>query len=147
MALHVLGRSGTLVLAILGEWLLVSIPHQLGNRYGAWVKRINLFALIPGWTFFAPTPGTSDYRFVFRDRVADGEQHRQVRVAVGVRPALGEVDVVRGGEPLHRLDLERPVGVEVHLPGVAAIIREQGLAGHDVVDAGQTPDRPDDLLG
>jgi hypothetical protein len=33
---------------------------------------MNVFGLIPGWTFFAPTPGTTDYRFVFRDVLPDG---------------------------------------------------------------------------
>jgi hypothetical protein len=67
-----LGPSGLLILALLTGWFLISILNQLTNRYGAWVNKINVYGFIPGWTFFAPTPGTLDYRFVYRDVFADG---------------------------------------------------------------------------
>jgi len=72
MHFDALGPGGWCVLAFLALWFLLSIPHQLSNELGRRVKRLNTFGLIPGWTFFAPIPGTSDYRFVFRDQLADG---------------------------------------------------------------------------
>jgi hypothetical protein len=53
-------------------WFLISIPNQFTNRYGEWVQRRNAYGFIPGWTFFAPTPGTLDYRLVYRDVLDDG---------------------------------------------------------------------------
>lgn len=37
-----------------------------------WLKRHDTFALIPIWTFFAPNPGTSDTRILWRERLFDG---------------------------------------------------------------------------
>jgi hypothetical protein len=59
---------------ILGVWYVVSILHQLPGTYFTWVKNRNVFLLIPGWTFFAPNPGVSNYRYVFRDSYPDGTQ-------------------------------------------------------------------------
>lgn len=70
--LHELGLSGLAVSIALAFWFLISIPHQFTGRVGKTVRRHNPFGLIPGWTFFAPTPGTSDYRFVFRDVLPEG---------------------------------------------------------------------------
>jgi hypothetical protein len=67
-----LGVAGMIALAVLGFWFLISIPYQFADRYWSGLKKANTFALIPGWTFFAPTPGTTDYRFVFRDVVPAG---------------------------------------------------------------------------
>jgi hypothetical protein len=67
-----LGLSGLLILALLGVWFLISIPNQLTNRYGAWVSRFDPFGFVPKWTFFAPIPGTFDYRLIYRDLLADG---------------------------------------------------------------------------
>lgn len=67
-----LGLSGLFILAFLGGWFLISIPNQLTNRFGAWVNRINPYGFVPKWTFFAPVPGTYNYRLIFRDLLADG---------------------------------------------------------------------------
>src|ERR1700733_1342098 len=67
MLLGQLGISGLCVLILLGSWFLITIPHQFTNRLGKRVKQLNTLGIIPGWTFFAPTPGTTDYRFVYRD--------------------------------------------------------------------------------
>lgn len=37
-----------------------------------WLKSHDLFAVIPVWTFFAPNPGTTDTRVLWRDRLVDG---------------------------------------------------------------------------
>jgi len=67
-----LGPSGWFISAVMGVWFVLSVLHQLTNRHGDRIKRMNLIALIPAWTFFAPTPGTTDYRLVVRDQRADG---------------------------------------------------------------------------
>ena len=72
MFLANLGLSGLLILALLSLWFLLTIMNQLTNRYGAWIGRINIYGFIPGWTFFAPTPGTLDYRLFYRDILIDG---------------------------------------------------------------------------
>lgn len=33
---------------------------------------MDVFGLVPIWTFFAPTPGMSDYYLLYRDRLPDG---------------------------------------------------------------------------
>jgi hypothetical protein len=72
MSLDDLGPAGICVFAALTFWFIISIPHQFNNEFGQRIKKLNTFALIPGWTFFAPTPGTTNYRFVFRDYKEDG---------------------------------------------------------------------------
>lgn len=72
MPLNDLGLLGYCVLAILAIWFLVSVLHQFDNEVGRRVKKANILGVIPGWTFFAPIPGTSDYRFVFRDVLPTG---------------------------------------------------------------------------
>jgi len=69
-----LGLGGLFILAFLGGWFLISIPNQFTNRLGAWVARINTYGFIPKWTFFAPIPGTFDYRLLYRDRFSDGAE-------------------------------------------------------------------------
>lgn len=73
MLLRQLGSGGLLVSSILTMWFLISIPHQFTNNLGKGIKKLNIFGLIPGWTFFAPNPGISDYRFVFRDVLPKGQ--------------------------------------------------------------------------
>ncbi|MEA2633799.1 MAG: hypothetical protein QOH92_566 [Chloroflexota bacterium] len=64
---------GALIVAtILGLWLLISIPYQMADKYWRRLKSANTFGILPGWTFFAPNPGTSDYRLVFRDLTPRG---------------------------------------------------------------------------
>ena len=67
--------------------------------------------------------------------MADDLEHRQVGGRVGVRVGRVEVDALVGGDPLHRLGLRRPVGVELHLAGVATLAVELGPAGNRLVGA------------
>ena len=58
---------------VLGTWLGLSVLHQFHR--GRWTKRIkrfDKFGLLPDWTFFAPIPSQSDYRYLYRDMSADG---------------------------------------------------------------------------
>jgi hypothetical protein len=64
---------GTAFIGIgLAAWFLVSVLNQF--QYGRLVSRLKEYdvaALIPTWTFFAPRPGTTDYRLIYRDRIVD----------------------------------------------------------------------------
>lgn len=75
-----LGLAGLCILVFLGGWLLVSIPNQFTNRLGAWVTRINPFGFVPKWTFFAPIPGTFNYRLIYRDLYQDGSATQWLEV-------------------------------------------------------------------
>jgi hypothetical protein len=37
-----------------------------------WVRARDRFALVPWWTFFAPTPGVTDVRLLWREELVDG---------------------------------------------------------------------------
>jgi hypothetical protein len=41
-------------------------------RWTRWLKRHDACAYIPRWTFFAPTPWTSDIRLLWREQLTDG---------------------------------------------------------------------------
>ena len=59
---------------ILGTWLIISILSQF--RRFKWIKLLKYydpFALIPSWYFFAPNPGVTDYRVLYRDKLFDGQ--------------------------------------------------------------------------
>ena len=54
--------------------LLLTVACQsLRFRPARWVKRHDVFCLIPTWTFFAPNPGTRDTRLFWREVRTDGE--------------------------------------------------------------------------
>jgi hypothetical protein len=66
------GWDGFGAAVLFGLWFAVSIPNQFsGDRFN-WIKNRNVYLLIPGWTFFAPNPGVTNYRYVLRDVYADG---------------------------------------------------------------------------
>src|SRR5450631_2136047 len=71
-AFALLGWEGVSALFFFLSWFVITVPHQFSGKYGDWVRRRNYFGLIPGWTFFAPVPGTTDYRFVYRDIAGNG---------------------------------------------------------------------------
>ena len=80
-------------------------------------------------------------------RVADRLEHRQVGVGVRVRGRLRQVEALRLGQRPHGLGLERAVGVELHLPRVAALLVHDGPGGDAAVDAEVLGQGLDDLLG
>jgi hypothetical protein len=53
---------------LLGLWFIVSCIAQLPSSLAKRMFAFDFANIVPRWTFFAPTPGTSDYRVVFRDR-------------------------------------------------------------------------------
>jgi len=51
-------------------WVLLTIAFQLPSKYLKslkWLPYLDLFSLIPRWTFFAPNPGQSDYNLLYRE--------------------------------------------------------------------------------
>jgi hypothetical protein len=58
---------------LLALWLLLTVVKQLP---GSWVARLferDRLGVVPGWTFFAPHPGTYDYRPLVRYRLDERE--------------------------------------------------------------------------
>ncbi len=61
------------IICILGIWLWLSIFAQFsGIKWIKWIKDKDPFAFIPSWTFFAPNPGVTDYKLLYRDKLFDG---------------------------------------------------------------------------
>lgn len=66
------------LLLILTIWFLLSMLAQFRGstplgRVVSSIKRRDLFAVIPAWSFFAPNPGMTDTEVLFRDCMVDGE--------------------------------------------------------------------------
>jgi len=59
------------VTLIFGIWFLLTILCQFRDtRMSAFIRNtIDIFGLIPLWTFFAPNPGKSDYHLLYRDKI------------------------------------------------------------------------------
>jgi len=53
-------------------WLGASALNQLPGELCRWLKRHDVIAAIPAWTFFAPNPGKSDFFLLYRDRSPEG---------------------------------------------------------------------------
>jgi hypothetical protein len=53
-------------------WVGATIANQFHSRCPAWIRGLDVFGLIPVWTFFAPNPGMTDYYLLYRDRLPDG---------------------------------------------------------------------------
>ena len=64
---------GILFLIFFTVWLGFSVIYQFNPRWFEKVKRYDHFHLIPKWTFFAPSPGNTDYHLYYRDITHDGE--------------------------------------------------------------------------
>ena len=65
----------TLVAFALAMWLVLTVANQFEYaraKLGP-ILAHDVLGLIPVWTFFAPRPGTSDYRIFFRGKNARGE--------------------------------------------------------------------------
>jgi hypothetical protein len=65
---------GTLAIAVIaGVWFALSVLNQFKRgRLIARVKRHDVLALIPTWTFFAPRPGVTDFNVMYRDCAMSG---------------------------------------------------------------------------
>jgi hypothetical protein len=68
----VMAASDIALLLIFGGWAVASAAFQFDRPFiRRWSYR-DCFGLLPLWTFFAPSPGQSDYHLVIRDQHADG---------------------------------------------------------------------------
>lgn len=54
---------------VLASWLVASAVQQLRLQWWWRVERRDTFALLPRWSFFAPSPGRHDVHLVFRDQL------------------------------------------------------------------------------
>jgi len=64
--------AAIVVITVYVVWLAATIVNQFHSWCPKWLKAVNVFALIPIWTFFAPNPGMTDYYLLYRDRLPDG---------------------------------------------------------------------------
>jgi hypothetical protein len=53
-------------------WGAATIANQFHSWCPVWLKAVDIFGLVPTWTFFAPNPGMTDYYLLYRDRLPDG---------------------------------------------------------------------------
>jgi hypothetical protein len=53
-------------------WLVASAVNQFDWQRWRQIASLDVFGLIPCWTFFAPRPGTDDLRLVYRDVLQNG---------------------------------------------------------------------------
>ncbi|MCC6438859.1 MAG: hypothetical protein IT196_27800 [Acidimicrobiales bacterium] len=63
-----MSAAAWLLALVFGVWLLLTVLNQFrGWKLMAPIRRRDLFALVPSWTFFAPNPATQDVNVVIRD--------------------------------------------------------------------------------
>lgn len=63
-----------LVIAALAVWFVSTLIAQFWTV--PWVARLKSYDLgevVPGWSFFAPNPGTSDAELLYRDQLVDDQ--------------------------------------------------------------------------
>ncbi|MBB5621239.1 hypothetical protein HDE69_002292 [Pedobacter cryoconitis] len=60
-----------IVASFLAIWFLLTILCQFrSTKFSNYIRHtIDIFGLIPLWTFFAPNPGKSDYHLLYRDKI------------------------------------------------------------------------------
>jgi len=67
---------------IVVAWLTLTAFAQFRRNLSK-ISKIDIFRLIPTWTFFAPNPSTIDYQLVTRDRRDDGSLSTWLQVEIG----------------------------------------------------------------
>ncbi|HEU4679969.1 MAG TPA: hypothetical protein VFS35_10640 [Terrimicrobiaceae bacterium] len=60
------------VIIIYVAWGAATIANQFHSWCPVWLRSLDIFGLVPVWTFFAPNPGMTDYYLLYRDRLPDG---------------------------------------------------------------------------
>jgi hypothetical protein len=68
------------IIAVYALWVLATIANQFHSWCPRWLRVIDIFGLIPVWTFFAPNPGMTDYYLLYRDRMPDGSMNNWKKV-------------------------------------------------------------------
>jgi hypothetical protein len=64
--------AAIVVVIIYVVWGAATIANQFHSWCPIWLRAVDIFGLIPVWTFFAPNPGMTDYYLLYRDRLPDG---------------------------------------------------------------------------
>ncbi|WP_051732391.1 hypothetical protein [Kitasatospora phosalacinea] len=64
-------------------WIVLTVVCQVPSRAAGRIRGRDVFALVPQWSFFAPTPGMQDIVVVHRYRTVDGGLSRWREVAAG----------------------------------------------------------------
>jgi len=63
--------AAIVVVIIYVVWGAATIANQFHSWCPIWLRAVDIFGLIPVWTFFAPNPGMTDYYLLYRDRLPD----------------------------------------------------------------------------
>lgn len=58
--------------ALLGSWFGLTCISALPGGRRLWGRSLLIPKLVPTWSFFAPVPGTHDFRLLYRDELAGG---------------------------------------------------------------------------
>lgn len=64
--------AAIVVVIIYVVWGAATVANQFHSWCPTWLRAVDVFGLIPVWTFFAPNPGMTDYYLLYRDRLPDG---------------------------------------------------------------------------
>jgi hypothetical protein len=64
--------AAIIVVIIYVIWGAATVANQFHSWSPTWLRAVDIFGLIPIWTFFAPNPGMTDYYLLYRDRLPDG---------------------------------------------------------------------------
>jgi hypothetical protein len=62
----------TLLEVIFVVWFVASVINQFEWKWWTTIRGVDVFSILPRWTFFAPHPGTDDVRLVYRDILEGG---------------------------------------------------------------------------
>jgi len=65
----------TAVLIFYASWIILTCVNQFyqAKKLQAFLEKLDLLHILPGWTFFAPNPGTSDYHLLYRVKNKNGD--------------------------------------------------------------------------
>lgn len=79
------GAYEAAIVALFSAYFVVSVLGQFDLKtFDNW-RYYDVFALVPIWTFFAPSPGQSDYHLIYRDQLPDGTLTDWTEVAITER--------------------------------------------------------------
>lgn len=102
-------------LAAFSCWLAATVAHSFG--IGSKLERHFgvLAQLLPGWNFFAPTPGTADYFLLYRDYHGDTSEPTPWREVQTLSPSRTKLAWLWNPEKLRTksfFDMVQAIGME-----------------------------------
>lgn len=68
---------------VFAVWAVVSTAFQFDHPALRQLSYRDCFGLLPLWTFFAPSPGQTDYHLLYRDQHADGSITELREISLG----------------------------------------------------------------